>query len=189
MPLAAPRSAPRKSTASAISSDEREPAPSVSIAAVRLATPNLPAGSSALPLRTTRLTCATGTSCSLDDPDRQAVRQLPLLDGGQGQRRRRTRRRRLRAIGRLAGATPWQRGRSRDVRPMRMKLSPRTSHASRSTKARTTQRCLLRGSSCLREVWLRLRRALRHHRQLDAAVAPAGTPARRRGCRSGDSER
>ena len=64
MPLPAPRSAPRNSIASAISSADREPAPSSSIAAVRLAMPNLPAGSSALPLRTTRLTCATGTSCS-----------------------------------------------------------------------------------------------------------------------------
>ena len=60
--LVVDRFAPRKSTASASSSDERDPAPSSSIAAVRLATPNLPAGSAALPERTIRLTCASGTS-------------------------------------------------------------------------------------------------------------------------------
>ena len=63
MPLAAPMSAPRNSIASAISRDDRDPAPSASIAAVRLAMPYFPAGSSAVPLRTTRLTWATGTSC------------------------------------------------------------------------------------------------------------------------------
>jgi len=59
--LAAPRSAPRKSTASAISSADLEPAPSSSSAAVKLATPYLPGGSFAVPLKTTRFTCATGT--------------------------------------------------------------------------------------------------------------------------------
>ena len=39
------------------------PAPSSSIAAVMLATPNAPAGSSALPAWTTRLICTSGTSC------------------------------------------------------------------------------------------------------------------------------
>ncbi len=39
------------------------PAPSSSIAAVRLATPNLPAGSSPLPAWTTRFTCTSGTLC------------------------------------------------------------------------------------------------------------------------------
>ena len=57
------RSAPRKSTASAICRADREPAPSVSSDAVRLATPNLPAGSSPVPLSTTRFTWTTGTSC------------------------------------------------------------------------------------------------------------------------------
>src|SRR5476651_2723481 len=64
MPAAASRSAPRKSTASAISSDDLLPAPSSSIAAVRLATPNLPGGSSDVPLKTTRFTYTTGTLCS-----------------------------------------------------------------------------------------------------------------------------
>src|SRR6185295_10765342 len=50
--------------ASAISSAERDPAPSSSIAAARLATPYFPGGSLAVPLRTTRLICATGTLCS-----------------------------------------------------------------------------------------------------------------------------
>ena len=40
-----------------------DPGGSSSIAAVRLARPNLPAGSSALPARTTRFTCTSGTSC------------------------------------------------------------------------------------------------------------------------------
>ena len=57
------RPAPRNSTASAISSAEREPAPSSSIAAVRLAVPNLPAGSSPAPARTTTFTWTIGTSC------------------------------------------------------------------------------------------------------------------------------
>ena len=64
MPLDAFRSAPRKSIASASSSAASEPAPSVSIAAVRLAAPYLPGGSLAVPVRTTRFTCTTGTSCS-----------------------------------------------------------------------------------------------------------------------------
>ena len=51
--------------ASARSSDERVPAPSSSIAAVRLPTPYLPIGSAALPDRTIKLICASGTSwCS-----------------------------------------------------------------------------------------------------------------------------
>ena len=54
--------APRNSTSSAICSAERAPAPSSSMAAVRLPTPNLPIGSAALPERTIRLTCASGTS-------------------------------------------------------------------------------------------------------------------------------
>ena len=64
MALDAPRSAPRKSMASAMSSAARDPAPSVSIAVVRLAMPYLPAGSSAVPAITIRFTCTTGTSCS-----------------------------------------------------------------------------------------------------------------------------
>jgi hypothetical protein len=39
------------------------PAPSISIDAVIAATPNVPAGSSVLPLRTIRFTCTTGSSC------------------------------------------------------------------------------------------------------------------------------
>ncbi len=50
--------------ASASSSDDREPAPSVSIAAVRLATPYFPGGSFAVPARTSRFTWTTGTSCN-----------------------------------------------------------------------------------------------------------------------------
>jgi hypothetical protein len=56
------REAPRKSMSSASCSAERDPAPSSSMAAVRLATPNFPAGSSPLPARTTRFTCTSGTS-------------------------------------------------------------------------------------------------------------------------------
>ena len=57
--------------ASAISSDEREPAPSVSIAAVRLAMPYLPAGSSALPLSDDEVDLRDRHLVQLDDPDRQ----------------------------------------------------------------------------------------------------------------------
>ena len=55
--------APTNSMASAISSADRLPAPSSSIAAVRLESPNFPAGSSPPPTKTTRLICTTGTSC------------------------------------------------------------------------------------------------------------------------------
>ena len=58
------RFAPRNSAASAMSSALRLPAPSSSIAAVRLATPNWPSGSSPLPAITTRLTWTSGTSCA-----------------------------------------------------------------------------------------------------------------------------
>src|SRR5438067_9331000 len=50
--------------ASAISSADRDPAPSSRSAAVRLASPYLPGGSFAVPLNDTRFTCATGTLCS-----------------------------------------------------------------------------------------------------------------------------
>ena len=63
-PLEAERSAPRYSIASAISSADRDPAPWSSIAAVRLAAPNLLPVSFALPPKTTRLICTTGTSWS-----------------------------------------------------------------------------------------------------------------------------
>ena len=115
----APRSAPRKSTASAISSAEREPAPSSSIAAVRLATPNLPAGSSALPLSTTRLTCATGTSCSSTIHTGRPFESCLLLDRRQLQRRRRPELRRLRcdrAPAARTASTREQRTRSADAR-------------------------------------------------------------------------
>ena len=55
--------APRKATSSEISRADRLPAPSSSIAAVRLATPGFPAGSAAAPLRKTRAIRTTGTSC------------------------------------------------------------------------------------------------------------------------------
>jgi hypothetical protein len=62
--LVAMRSAPRKSTSSEICNAVREPAPSSNIAAVRLAMPNFPAGSSSAPALMSRFTCASGTACA-----------------------------------------------------------------------------------------------------------------------------
>ena len=75
--------------ASAISSADREPAPSSSIAAVRLATPNLPGGSSARAAEDDEVDLRDRHLVQLDDPDRQAVGELPLLNRRQLQRRRR----------------------------------------------------------------------------------------------------
>ena len=107
MPRRVVRSAPRKSTASAISSDDRAPAPSVSIAAVRLAMPNLPGRIVGAAAQDDQVDLRDRHLVQLDDPDRQAVRQLPLLDrraasargGGPGGGR-------LAAIGRLRAERP-----------------------------------------------------------------------------------
>src|SRR5262245_31497164 len=57
------RLASSASSASAISTADREPAPSVSIADVRLAIPYRPRGSTLVPASTSRLICTTGSSC------------------------------------------------------------------------------------------------------------------------------
>ena len=61
----------------------------------------LPAGSSPLPLSTTRFDLNDRHFVQLDDPHRQAVRELPLLNRRQLQRRRRAGLRRVSAVGRL----------------------------------------------------------------------------------------
>ena len=91
--------APRKSTASAISSALRFPAPSSSIADVMLATPNLPAGSGAPAGHHDQAHLDDRHLVQLDDPDRHAVRQRALLDRRQLQRGRRARCRGLRRSG------------------------------------------------------------------------------------------
>ena len=81
--------------ASAISSAEREPAPSSSIAAVRLATPNLPRRIVGAAAQHDEIDLRDRHLVQLDDPDRQAVRQLSFLNRRQVQRGARTRLRRM----------------------------------------------------------------------------------------------
>ena len=106
MPLAAPRSAPRKSIASAISSDAARPGAFGQHRRRQARDAVLAA----------RIVGASGHDdqihlhdrhfVQLDDPDRQAIRELALLDLRQLQRRRRPERRRLGPVGACAGQSP-----------------------------------------------------------------------------------
>ena len=87
--------APRNSTSSATCNAVRLPAPSSSIAAVRLATPNLPAGSSLAPAFTKQIDLDERHFVGLDQPHRQSVRERPLLDRREIQRWSGAERRRL----------------------------------------------------------------------------------------------
>ena len=102
------------------------PAPSSSIAAVRLAAPNLPAGSSPLPLSDDEIHLHDRHFVQLDDPDRQAVRQLPLLDRRAGAAPAADRRfGGCAAIGRLRARASRRRGRTRS--PARSEIAVTTS--------------------------------------------------------------
>ena len=68
--------------------------------------PNLPGGSCARSAEDHEVDLRDRHLVQLDDPDRQTVRQLPLLDCGQIQRRWRARLRRTAAVGRLLRSEP-----------------------------------------------------------------------------------
>ena len=74
------------------------PAPSASIAAVRLARPYLPVGSSPAAAQDDEVHLGNRHLVKLDEPDGQPVAQLALLNGRQFQRRGGTRHRRLAAV-------------------------------------------------------------------------------------------
>ncbi len=122
--------APRNSTSSAISSALREPAPSSSMAAVRLASPNLPAGIVTAAGLHEQIDLHERHLVRLDQPHRQTVRERPPVDRRQVESRRRTKRGRLRAIGRALGhqvteTSPQSRPRAaRRLRSRRLISSP-----------------------------------------------------------------
>ena len=162
------RGSRRRRRSRAPSASRRPPS---SIAAVRLATPNLPAGSSALPLSTTRFTCATGTSCSSTIHTGRPFESCRFwivgsfsAGGGPGCRR-------LDAIGRLRGR----------ARPRRAASAMRSARDQTSTHG--VGLSIVIGVTRLSRFRLPARRSARR------ADRAAGTPRPRRGRRTADSAR
>ena len=123
---------------------------------------------------TTRLTCATGTSCSSTIQTGRPLRQLALLNGRQLQRRGGSRRRRLAAVRRL---------RSERRRGHQESDDESASIHSRELQHEVTN--ALRGACCRIASFIeRVVTLLRHNRQLDAPVRRQERPTRPPGRRT-----